>query len=79
VIDPSLPGWPQWIRVPWLRGLYWPFWRTVNRIRRGWRAATDYSVELVTFEELVLITSPLDHHPDGWDHYCACEECRSLD
>ena len=79
MIDPTIPGWPQWIRVPWLRGLYFPFWITVNRCRRAWRAAFDSSVELVTFEEIVDITSPLDQHPESWHHYCACAECRSCE
>ena len=65
------------MRLPWLYCLYWPFWRSVNAGRRAWRAAFDSSVELVTHDELIAVTMPLDQHPDGWEHACACEECRS--
>lgn len=78
-IDGTLPGWPQWIRVPWLRGMYLPFWRSVNAARRAWRAAFDSRLELLTCDELIELTTPLDQHPNGYGHSCNCAECRSYD
>ena len=48
------------MRLPWLYCLYWPFWRSVNAGRRAWRAAFDSSVELVTHDELIAVTMPLE-------------------
>jgi hypothetical protein len=78
-LDGTLTGCPQWVRLPWLRGIYFPFWTTVNRIRKGWRAATNSGVELLTYDELIEVTTPLDQHPDGWEHACNCAECSSYE
>ena len=77
--DRTLTGWPQWLRLPWLNVIYFPFWRSINCVRRAWVAAFDRNVELVTYDEMVAVTSGLDAHPEGWDHYCACAECRSYE
>jgi hypothetical protein len=74
--DGTLTGWPQWVRVPWLRGLYFPFWRTVNAFRRAGIAWVG-RVNLVTDDELMELTAPLDEHYEGWHHPCACGLCRS--
>lgn len=66
----------HWMRVAWLRGISFPFWHTVNAVRRM-RMALRYDINLVTNEELWELTTPLDEHPDGWDHACMCAECRS--
>lgn len=71
-----LVGWPQWVRVPWLTVVYFPFWRSVNGVRRAARAMRG-RVNLVTDEELMRITEPLEEHPEGWDHPCMCATCRS--
>lgn len=73
--DGTLTGWPQWVRVPWLRGLYWPFWRTVNCFRRAARAWNG-RINLVTDDELCAVTQELDMHPEGWHHPCMCRECQ---
>lgn len=67
----------HWLRVFGLRCFYFPFWTSVSRIRRAWRAAFDPSINLVTTDELWELTTPLDEHPDGWEHACMCAECRS--
>lgn len=74
--DATLPGWPQWVRVPWLRGFYFPFWNIVSAVRRAWTAAR-WKANLVTTDELYALTSTLDEHPEGWDHPCMCALCRS--
>lgn len=53
------------------------FWRTVNAFRRAWRAAVDGQTNLVTFEELMAVTTELVEHPEEWHHPCNCELCRS--
>jgi hypothetical protein len=67
----------HWVRVLGLRCFYFPFWRTVNTVRRAHRAAFDRSVNLVTTDELWKLTEPLDEHPEGWEHACMCATCRS--
>jgi hypothetical protein len=74
--DATLTGWPQWVRLPWLRGIYWPFWWNVYAIKRAARAWRG-RVNLVTDEELMELTAPLDEHWEGWHHPCACALCRS--
>ena len=74
--DWSLVGWPQWVRVPWLRGLYFPFWNAYHACRRAWIAARNQA-NLVTDDELYALTQELECHPEGWDHPCMCSECRS--
>lgn len=64
------------IRVAWLRSVYWPFWRSINALRRGVIAMRG-KVNLVTDDELFLITKDLDEHPDEWEHPCMCATCRS--
>lgn len=66
----------HWIRVIGLTCFYFPFWRSVNGLRRGWLAMRG-RVNLVTSEELEKLTEQLDEHPDGWDHPCMCATCRS--
>jgi hypothetical protein len=75
-LDGTLTGWPQWVRLPWLNGIYFPFWRSVNGARRA-AIAMRGGVNLVTDDELCALTERLDEHPDGWDHPCMCAECRS--
>jgi len=74
--DFALVGWPQWVRVPWLRGIYFPFWTTVAAFRRAGIAYRG-RVNLVTNEELWKLTEQLDEHPDDWHHACMCATCRS--
>ena len=69
-------AWPIWLLRPFLAVVYFPFWRSVNGVRRGWKAMRG-QVNLVTDEELMRITEPLDEHPDNWDHPCMCATCRS--
>lgn len=66
----------HWIRVVGLRCFYFPFWRSVNGVRRGLTAMRG-RVNLVTDNELVELTTPLDSHPDDWHHPCNCADCRS--
>lgn len=66
----------HWVRVLWLRGFRFPFWRAFYAVRRGFTAAFTH-INLVSDDELMLITEPLDEHPDGWNHPCMCAECRS--
>jgi hypothetical protein len=66
----------HWIRVFGLRCFYFPFWVTVNRIRRGFRAMRD-GVNLVTDGEWIRLTEKLDEHPEDWEHPCMCGLCRS--
>lgn len=70
--------WGRWhfIRVIGLTCFYFPFWRSVNAMRRAYRAAFT-PVSLLTHEELWKLTEALDEHPDGWDHPCMCATCRS--
>lgn len=74
--DPSLVGWPQWVRVPWLRAIYFPFCTARMRVLRAWHVqkAGNY---IVTLDELLAITERLDEHPDNWDFPCHCADCRS--
>lgn len=69
-------GWPRWLLKPFLTVIYFPFWRSVNTVRRAGRAAFG-RVNLVTDDELHALTEKLDEHPDGWDHPCMCATCRS--
>lgn len=69
-------GWPRWLLKPFLVVVYFPFWRSVNACRRAARAAWG-DVNLVTYDELMQVTEPLDEHPEGWDHPCMCALCRS--
>ena len=71
-------GWPHWLRYPFLVVLYFPFWRTVNAVQRGWLAAFGH-INLVTDDELCAITAPLKCHPEDWHHPCMCAECRSYE
>lgn len=64
------------LRVLWLRSLYWPFWRSYFGIKRGWVAMRG-RVNLVTDDELMRVTEPLDEHPEDWEHPCMCATCRS--
>lgn len=73
--DGTLTGWPQWVRVPWLRCLYFPFWRVVSRTRRAWTAAFTH-INLITDDELMELTALVDEHPEGWHHPCMCRECQ---
>jgi hypothetical protein len=66
----------HFFRVLWLSVLYFPFWRSVNGIRRA-AIAMRGRVNLVTDEELMRITETLDEHPEDWDHPCMCATCRS--
>ena len=66
----------HWIRVVGLRCFYFPFWRSVNGVRRGLIAMRG-QVNLVTDEELWQLTRLLGEHPDGWSHPCDCATCRS--
>ena len=75
-LNATLTGFPQWIRLPWLNGLYFPFWRTVNAFKRGAIAMRGH-VNLVTDDELATLTEPLEEHPEGWEHPCNCALCRS--
>lgn len=68
----------QFFRVPYLRLIYFPFWRSVNGVRRGVIAMRG-RVNLVTDEELINLTARLDDHPEGWNHPCMCADCRSCD
>ena len=77
MIDGTLFGFPQWVRVPWLNCIYFPFWRSINAVRRAWSAAFDDGVVLVTVEELIDLTTPLEEHPEGYDGPCNCALCRS--
>lgn len=67
---------PHFVWLIWLRAFYFPFWRSVNGLRRAFTAMRG-RVNLVTDEELWQITEPLDEHPDGWDKPCMCATCRS--
>jgi len=67
----------HWIRVLWLRCFAFPFWRSSNAVKRAYRAAFDPRVNLVTDDELIELTIPLDEHPDNWEHPCMCASCRS--
>lgn len=69
-------GWPRWLLKPFLYVVYFPFWRSVNGVRRA-AIAMRGRVNLVTDEELLRLTEKLDEHPDGWDHPCMCATCRS--
>lgn len=69
-------GAKHFFRVLWLRSLYWPFWRSVNALRRG-RLAMFGRINLVTDDELLRLTTQLEAHPDGWEHPCMCADCRS--
>lgn len=66
----------HWVRVFGLTYFRFPFWRTVNAVRRM-RTALRYDINLVTNEELWELTAPLDEHPDTWEHPCLCATCRS--
>lgn len=66
----------HWVRVVGLRSFYFPFWRTVSAVRRAVTAFRSRS-NLVTDDELYLVTQELECHPDGWNHPCMCAECRS--
>lgn len=66
----------HWVRVLGLTCFYFPFWRSVNGVLRA-AIAMRGRVNLVTDDELVLITKGLDEHPDGWEHPCMCAVCRS--
>lgn len=66
----------HWLRVAGLRCFYFPFWRSVNAIRRAVIAAGG-RVNLVTNDELWRLTEQLDEHPEGWEHPCMCALCRS--
>ncbi len=76
MIDGALVGWPQWVRVPWLRGIYFPFWRSLNAMRRACRAAFDSDCLLITHDQAFHVTEHLDEHPDDWPHVCMCAVCR---
>ena len=67
----------HWLRVLGLRCFYFPFWRSVNALRRARRAMFDPHVNLITDEQLYELTQGIDEHPDGWDHPCICALCRS--
>jgi len=69
-------AWPHWLRKPFLIAVYFPFWRSVYCVRRGYTAMYG-NVNLVTYDELMLVTAPLDEHPDDWHHPCMCATCRS--
>lgn len=66
----------HWVRVVWLRCFYFPFWHSVNAIRRG-VVAMRGRANLVTDDELMKLTEQLDEHPEGWNHPCMCADCRS--
>lgn len=69
-------GWPRWLLKPFLVVIYFPFWRSVNGVRRA-ATAMRGRVNLVTDDELLRLTADLEEHPDGWDHPCMCATCRS--
>ena len=71
-----LVGWPQWIRVPWLRGIYFPFCDVRARLRLIVKAQRAGFL-IVSCDELLHITEGLDEHPNNWDYPCACATCRS--
>lgn len=66
----------HWVRVIGLRCFLFPFWDTLNAVRRM-RMALRHDINLVTNEELWTLTEALDEHSDGWEHACMCAECRS--
>ncbi|MGH7743924.1 MAG: hypothetical protein ACREQ5_03775 [Candidatus Dormibacteria bacterium] len=67
---------PNWLRVLWLRGLYWPAWDVIVRVRRAAKVQKA-GFYIVSCDELLSITEKLDEHPDGWDYPCHCATCRS--
>jgi hypothetical protein len=67
---------PHWLRVFWLRAIFWPFCEVRGRVQRAC-AVQRRDHYIVTLKELLAVTERLDEHPEGWDFPCHCAECRS--
>lgn len=73
--EAAVLDWRQnWLRVLWLRAIYWPYWDVRVRLGRAWKVQKR-DTYILTFEELMEATARWDEHPDDWGYPCKCREC----